>query len=139
MKDGTVLSKVERKQLFNQYAAEFESYLEGELAGRQDADGSFGGDLRRTSAALIALVLLGHTRRRGLRKRTVSKAARWLKGHSEDPNVALSLEILKRAEASETPGEILKDESSLRSIAKLSKVGEEGEILSKVSNLILEK
>jgi|GEM_PF-5002474 len=139
VEEGVVLSKSERKRRFDQYAAEFKLYLAGELARRQDADGSFGGDPRRTSAALIALVLLGHTRRKGLRKRTVAKAVPWLEAHHDDPIADLALEVLKHAEAGESLEEILKDASLLRSIKKLSRVGEEGEILSRISNLILDQ
>ncbi len=69
------------------------------LAASQSADGSFGGDVRRTVAALVALVLLGHTRRRGLRKRTVAKAAAWLIAHATDRDVARALALLNAAEA----------------------------------------
>lgn len=57
--------------------------LAGTLARSQGADGSFGGDVARTVAALVALVVLGHTRRTGLRRRTALKAAKWLQGRSE--------------------------------------------------------
>ncbi|MFN3197226.1 MAG: VIT domain-containing protein [Bradymonadia bacterium] len=52
------------------------------LAKAQGADGSYGGDVARTAAALMALILSGHTRQAGLRRRTVVKAARWLKNHA---------------------------------------------------------
>ena len=52
------------------------------LAKAQGADGSYGGDAARTAAALMALILSGHTRQAGLRRRTVVKAARWLKSHA---------------------------------------------------------
>lgn len=74
-----------------------------ELARLQGADGSFGGDPLRTAAALLALVLLGHTRRSGVRQRVVLKAAQWLDAHKSTPQVALALAALERAEAGEAP------------------------------------
>ena len=53
----------------------------------------------RTAAALLALVLLGHTRRTGSRRRTVLKAANWLKAHESDALAALALQLLANAEA----------------------------------------
>jgi len=50
------------------------------LATSQAADGSWGGDLRRTLAAIVALALLGHGAHTGLRKRAVRKALGWLDG-----------------------------------------------------------
>lgn len=73
----------------------------GDLARSQSADGSFGGDVRRTAAALVALVRLGHTRVRGIRKRTVLKAAVWLAGRTE-PVAALALALLEQAERGES-------------------------------------
>lgn len=67
------------------------------LAGRQYADGSFGGEVARTAAALVLLVLLGHTRRTGLRQRVVLKAARWL-GQRSEPVATLALRLLAEAE-----------------------------------------
>ncbi|MEZ4317675.1 MAG: VIT domain-containing protein [Myxococcota bacterium] len=71
----------------------------GELARSQSADGSFGGDVARTAAALLALVLLGNTRRTGPRRRTVVKAAAWLAQHASEPLAALALQLLADAEA----------------------------------------
>jgi Ca-activated chloride channel family protein len=99
----------------------------GELARIQDADGSFGGDAARTAAALIALILLGHTRRKGLRTRTVSKAAKWLEQHAGTRDADLALEVLKRAEAGEPPQSIW---SGLeKGITELFSAGKEGECL----------
>ena len=75
----------------------------GKLARSQAADGSFGGDVTRTAAALLALVLLGHTRRAGLRKRTVVKAAAWLANHATHPHAAAALAALEAAERGESP------------------------------------
>ncbi|MFT5460289.1 MAG: hypothetical protein ACI9K2_006806, partial [Myxococcota bacterium] len=72
------------------------------LAAAQSADGSFGGDVARTAAALLALVLLGHTRRRGNRSRTVRKAASWLATQS-GPLARAALHALTTAEAGTTP------------------------------------
>ncbi len=92
------------------------------LAGQQSADGSFGGDLARTAAALVLLVLLGHTRRTGLRQRVVQKAARWLQGRSE-AEARLALEILEAAEAGSRPA---RDDRW----APLLAAGEEGRLLA---------
>jgi len=73
------------------------------LAQSQGADGSFGGDIARTAAALLTLILLGHTRRKGLRRRTVSKAAAWLAAHSGDPSADLALAALAQAERGQAP------------------------------------
>lgn len=72
------------------------------LVRTQGVDGSFGGDVARTTAALLALVLLGHTRRTGLRRRAVLKAAAWLAGRSE-PVARRALEVLEAAEAGTSP------------------------------------
>jgi len=72
------------------------------LARTQDVDGSFGGDVLRTAAALLALVWLGHTRRTGLRRRVVLKAATWLQ--SQDHDLARrALQLLEAAEAGSEP------------------------------------
>ena len=74
----------------------------GELARSQAADGSFGRDVRRTAAALIALVVLGHTRLAGVRQRTVAKAAAWLAGRSE-PEAIAAIAFLEAKERGEEP------------------------------------
>ena len=100
---------------------------DSELARMQDADGSFGGDIARTAAALIALILLGHTRRKGLRKRTVSKGAKWLEQHAGAREADLALVVLKRAEGGEHTQSIW---SGLeKEISKLFSAGKEGEYL----------
>lgn len=66
----------------------------GQLARSQSANGSFGGDVARTIVAMLQLVKDGHTRRKGLRKRVVSKAASWLESRRTEPGVALALAIL---------------------------------------------
>ncbi len=75
---------------------------EAGLARTQQADGSFGGDVARTIAALLFLVLSGHTRRTGARRRTVAKAAKWLDRHRSEPGVAAALATLEKAEAGES-------------------------------------
>jgi len=75
----------------------------GVLARAQAADGSFGGDVARTAAALVALVLLGNTRRSGVRRRTVIKAAQWLSAHRGVPEADLALGALEAAERGDTP------------------------------------
>ena len=67
------------------------------LAHMQSADGSFG-SVEETAAALLALILLGHTRRKGLRKRVVRKAAKWLEAQGGDV-AAMALGVLADAEA----------------------------------------
>lgn len=52
------------------------------LVQSQQVDGSWGA-MDRTLAAFLALLLLGHTRRSGTRRRAVQKAARFLAGRSE--------------------------------------------------------
>jgi hypothetical protein len=99
--------------------------LAGQLARAQSADGSFGGDVGRTAAALLALVKLGHTRRSGDRRRTVLKAATWLAKHSGDPRAALALRALAAAEA----GAPLSPDADWRALAA---AGREGRILSSV-------
>ncbi len=74
-----------------------------ELAKTQKADGSFGGDALRTAAALLALVLQGHTRRAGARSRVVLKAATFLDAHRALEGVAAALRALEAAERGETP------------------------------------
>lgn len=53
------------------------------LVQSQHADGSWG-SLESTLAAFLALLLLGHTRRAGTRRRAVVKAAKWLSGQSNE-------------------------------------------------------
>ena len=67
------------------------------LVQSQGADGSWGNDVRRTAAALVALLRLGHTRTAGLRKRAVQKAAAWLQ-RSQDPVALAALAALSQAE-----------------------------------------
>ena len=86
----------------------------GSLARRQSADGSIGGDVVETLVALLVLVRAGHTRRAGLRRRVVQKAAAWLGGHEGDPRVSAALALLARVEA----GESLSDDA-WRAVADL--------------------
>lgn len=72
--------------------------LESALATSQSADGSFGGDAGRTAAALVALLVLGHTSRRGSRRRVVQKAARWLEARRGNDAADLGLRLLERVE-----------------------------------------
>lgn len=78
----------------------------GELARTQSADGSFAGDVARTAAALLALVLLGHTRQTGTRRRTVMKAAAWLASRAGDPLAAAALAALEEAERGDAPVQV---------------------------------
>lgn len=73
----------------------------GDLARSQGANGSFGGDVDQTIAAVLALILMGHTRRKGLRRRAVLKAAKWLESQGREGGVDWLLTILEKAEAGE--------------------------------------
>ncbi len=83
------------------------SFADSHLASTQSADGSFGGDVDRTAAALLVLVLNGSTRTSGLRKRNVQKAAAWLLARPEagipTSSAALALAVLYAAERGEVP------------------------------------
>jgi len=93
-----------------------------QLALSQDADGSYGRDTARTAAALVALVLLGHTRRKGSRRRAVLKAAQWLQ--NDVSGIARrALTLLDAAEA----GEPL-----TRDWPELVNAGTEGALLARV-------
>jgi Ca-activated chloride channel family protein len=73
------------------------------LARTQRADGSYGGDVARTAAALLALVLLGNGRRRGPRARVVAKAAAWLEQHRDAPLAVAALDALEAADEGRAP------------------------------------
>jgi Ca-activated chloride channel family protein len=83
-------------------AFETTSYPELDSAGvlvrSQGADGSFGGDVGRTAAALLVLLMLGHTRRSGDRRRTVQKTVAWLRAHAGDRRAGMALAALEVAE-----------------------------------------
>jgi hypothetical protein len=74
--------------------------LGAELARLQRADGSYG-DSAETVAALLCLLLQGHTRHQGLRKRNVQKAAAWLSSQPSEARVDFALAQLERAERGE--------------------------------------
>ena len=95
------------------------------LARLQGASGDFGGSIARTAAALLALVMRGHTRRRGSRRRVVLKAATWLAAHRHDASAALALAALEAAEAGSTPT----PDDAWRTLCS---EGEEGAILAEV-------
>lgn len=95
-----------------------------EIALRQDADGGFGRDVRRTAAAMLALIVLGHTRLRGVRRRTVTKAAKWLEAHAGHAEAVLALALLERVE--QGGGSPSKDE-----VVDLLAAGDEGEWLKR--------
>jgi len=98
--------------------------IETMLATTQDANGSFGGRVDRTAAALVALLCLGHTRRKGTRRRVVEKAARWLSQHRTEALAQLALALLDRVEAG---GELpRRDEAEL-----LLGAGAQGEALNR--------
>ncbi len=98
--------------------------LGGVLARRQSADGSFGGHVGRTAAALVALVALGNTLLAGIRRLVVVKAAAWLKPHAGEPTARLALEVLEKAqEAGAFPRDI--------DVASLFPCGQEGGLLKR--------
>lgn len=100
--------------------------VEQALVKQQGADGSYGGDVAATAAALVALVLLGHTRQSGLRRRTVLKAAKWLQGQGGD----LAAEALALLEAAEAGGQIAAAQiASTPWVTALTGAGETGETL----------
>lgn len=76
--------------------------IDGRLARAQRADGSFGDTLLDTAAALVLLVLAGHSRSSGLRRRTVAKAADWLAGHRGQSPVEAAFALLEALERGET-------------------------------------
>ncbi|HCH66313.1 MAG: hypothetical protein CL927_02105, partial [Deltaproteobacteria bacterium] len=70
----------------------------GAIARRQSADGSFGEDLVETIVSMLILVRAGHTRRRGVRRRVVAKAADWLSGQPHDSRIDAALDVLAQME-----------------------------------------
>ncbi len=128
-------SKEKDKQVTPSKAAD--QSLDGRLARMQNADGSFVNDVKRTAAALIALILLGHSRRKGIRQRTVLKAAKWLEANLSDPNASLALEALQRVEGNEPLKEFLLPLES--EVKELFKAGDEGKILQKVWTQSIQK
>lgn len=113
-------SEVVREEAVNTPALD-----EGALARMQGADGSFGGDLARTVAALLTLLLKGHTRRSGLRSRTVTKAAAWLEQYRGQAQADLALNALAAAER----GESLQPDAAWRALCS---AGAEGQALAQV-------
>jgi Ca-activated chloride channel family protein len=133
------LKKAAREREAREILAEIESDLEitgeaprepsdpaGTLARSQGADGSYGGDVARTAAALVALVLLGHTRRSGTRQRVVLKAAAWLEARRTHPMAALALGALEAAERGQAP-------APAATWAPLYAAGAEGEVLRRAA------
>jgi hypothetical protein len=101
--------------------------LGGKLARMQNADGSFGEDVNRTVAALMALVILGHTMRKGIRRRTVLKAVTWLETRPENEFASLALEVLSHVEAGGDLRDILAQRGEW--LETLISSGEEGRLL----------
>jgi Ca-activated chloride channel family protein len=93
-----------------------------DLVQRQAANGSWGDDPLRTAAALLALLRAGHTRRAGLRKRAVQKAAAWLAQHADVREVA---EVLAQLDAVEAGGAYTHAPA-----ARLRAAGPEGALLA---------
>ncbi|HYO12002.1 MAG TPA: VIT domain-containing protein [Thermoanaerobaculia bacterium] len=123
---SAILADFEQELGITRGAPEEPSDPAGTLARTQGADGSYGGDLARTAAALLALVVLGHTRRSGTRQRVVLKAAAWLDARRKEPLAALVLGVLKTAEQ----GEIPKPDSAWE---PLYRAGTEGAMLRQVA------
>lgn len=100
-----------------------------ELALRQDANGSYGGDIGRTAAALSALVLLGSTRKSGLRRQAVRKACDWLKKQSGDL-AGRVLEMIAAAESGVDKQQLLVEFEDL--LSQLADKKAEGKVLERV-------
>ena len=105
----------------------------GGLARAQRADGSFGdtadakrGSVAASVAALLALLLLGHTRKVGLRKRTVAKLAAWLAREGD----ALAAEALRQLEAVEAGGDV--DRAYAESVRAAANRAPAGRLLAQV-------
>lgn len=109
---------------------------EGDLAGRlarlQGADGSFGGGhVARSAAALVALVLLGHTRRAGIRQRVVAKVAAWLeRAAGADATARAVLGLLVAVESGASPDAATDLLGTL--LATIEGASEEGRVLTEV-------
>lgn len=82
-------------------AANTPAEIAGALARVQLANGSFGNDVGRTAAALVAFVVLGSTRRTGDRRRHVLKGCEWLAKHKADARAQLALDAVAAAETAE--------------------------------------
>lgn len=84
-------------------------WVESALALAQGVDGSVDGDVPRTAALVLALLALGHSRRRGSRRRVVQKAAAWLDAHrigAASGLVADTLAALARVESGGAPPDL---------------------------------
>lgn len=120
-------SKESKKVRDNDAGAEKKAETFGSLLARsQSADGSFGGDIGRSAAALLVLLLLGSTRTSGNRRRVVSKLATWLEAHSSDARATLALNALTVFEA--TPG----TSHALPGWESLTSEGDEGAMLAEL-------
>lgn len=105
--------------------------LSGQLARLQGADGGFGADPVRTAAAVVALLLLGHTRRAGIRQRVVAKAAAWLEAvAAADGAARLVLAALAAVESGAEPQAAVAALGAV--VDQLEAAGEEGRILARV-------
>lgn len=106
--------------------------LAGRLARLQGADGSFGGGhVARSAAALVALVLLGHTRRAGIRQRVVAKVAAWLeRAAGADATARAVLGLLAAVESGASPDAATDSLGTL--LATIEGAAEEGRVLTEV-------
>ena len=77
------------------------------LVQAQSPDGSFGGSIPATVAAVMQLIARGHTRLLGLRQRTVRKAVDWLVGTA--PSDKRVVELIALLDTFEGAGHIPAD------------------------------
>ena len=99
--------------------------LEALLLG-QRADGSWGGDVRRTAAALACLVLAGHTRRTGSHRQAVRKAYDFLVPHARLGVVQAVLQLADQPEGAEFPPR------AIQALETLTRSKPEGRLLKKL-------
>ncbi len=97
---------------------------------RQKADGSWGGDVQATAAALACLILLGHTRLAGDHRQAVRKAHDWLSGVTGTSDVAFTMDMLDQAEGGEATDQLTARFAA--GLERLKQIGAEGRALESV-------
>jgi hypothetical protein len=94
-----------------------------DLANWQASDGSYG-DVARTAAAVVALVMLGHGERHATYRSSVDRASAWLKDRTE-PEAVVAREVLALADR----GLIVAPTPAMRALID---AGREGAVLAGV-------